>query len=298
MKPKLKGMFLVIISAVGFGAIAIFAKTAYSAGSDPVSVLFLRFSIASFVMIPLTLARGIRFPQGKSLLALILMGGFGYVGVSFCVFTALTMASASLVVILLYLYPVVVTIFSALLLKEPITRLKILALILALIGTVLTIGPGGGGQPLGILLAVTAPLIYAAYILVGSRVLRQVPVLSSSIVVMISASLVFGGAVAAKGLNLPQTWQGWGGVLGIALLSTVIAIITFFAGLERVGPTNASLLSTFEPITTVILAVFFLGEEIRPIRILGGLLVLMAVVLLAKTEFKSTHLNKQEPSST
>jgi len=282
-------MFFVIISAIAFGAIAIFAKTAYSAGSDPISVLFFRFSIASLVMIPWMISRNIPLPRGRFLLGLILMGGIGYVSISFCYFTALTMASAGLVAILLYLYPAVVTIFSVLLFKERMTGLKLLALLLAITGTVLTIGPGGGGQLLGILLAMTAPFIYAAYILVGSRILRQVPVLSSSIVVMISASLVFGGAVAVKGLNLPHTWLGWGGILGIALPSTVIAIITFFAGLERVGPTNASVLSTFEPVTTVILAFLFLGEEIGPMRITGGALILMAVILLAKSEFKKTH---------
>ena len=74
--------------------------------------------------------------------------------------------------------------------------------------------------------------------------------------------------------------------MGIALLSTVIAIITFFAGLERVGPTNASVLSTFEPVTTVILAFLFLGEEIGPMRVVGGILILVAVILLAKSGFK------------
>ena len=284
----MKGAFLIILSAIAFGAIAIFAKAAYSAGSDPISVLFFRFSIASVIMIPWGIFGKISFPRGRFLLGLMLMGGIGYVSVSFCYFTALTMASAGLVAILLYLYPAIVTLFSVLLFKERMTWIKLIALVLAITGTVLTIGPGGGGKLLGILLAMTAPFIYSAYILVGSRILREVTVLSSSIVVMISASLVFGGAVAVKGLHLPQTWEGWGGVLGIAILSTVIAIITFFAGLERVGPTNASVLSTFEPMTTVVLAILFLGEEIGPTRIVGGSLILVAVILLARGGFKKS----------
>jgi drug/metabolite transporter (DMT)-like permease len=131
----------------------------------------------------------------------------------------------------------------------------------------------------------TAPFIYSAYILVGSKITKQVGILSSSAVVMISASLVFGGLVAAKGLNVPHTAAGWGSVLAIALVGTVVAIITFFAGLERVGPTNASVLSTFEPVTTVVLATLFMGEAVSPLRIAGGALILMAVILLAKGEF-------------
>lgn len=294
---KMKGMVLIIFSAIAFGAIAIFAKTTYQAGSDPISVLFFRFSIASIIMIPWTFFGKISFPRGRYLLGLILMGGIGYVGMSFCYFTALTMASAGLVAILLYLYPAIVTFFSTLLFKEQMTRAKILALCLAISGTFLTIGPEGGGRFLGILLAMCAPFIYAAYILTGSRILKQVPVLSSSTVVMISASVVFGGAVAVQGLHVPNTWLGWGGILGIALLSTVFAIVTFFSGLERVGPTNASVLSTFEPITTVVLASLFFGEEVGPMRIIGGSLILVAVVLLARNEFKFTLLKRREPFS-
>jgi drug/metabolite transporter (DMT)-like permease len=282
-------MFFVIISAVAFGAIAIFAKTAYHAGSDPISVLFFRFSIASVVMVPWMIARNIPFPRGRTLLGLILMGGIGYVGMSFCYFTALTLASAGLVAILLYLYPAIVTVFSALLFKESIGGQKVLALILALAGTFLTIGLSGGGRPLGLLLAMTAPLIYSAYILTGSKLTKQAGVLSTSTVVVLSASVVFGLAVLIQGLNLPRTIAGWGSILAIALGSTVLAVNLFFAGLKRVGPTNASVLSTFEPVTTVFLAFLFFGEEIGPMRLAGGLLIIVAVILLAKSEFKVDH---------
>jgi drug/metabolite transporter (DMT)-like permease len=283
---RFQGMLFVVISAIAFGAIPVFARAAYDAGSDPISVLFFRFSIASIIMIPFIAVQKIPFPRGRFLLGLMLMGGIGYVGQSFCYFTALTMASAGLVAILLYLYPAIVVILSSLLFKERITGLKVSALILALTGTVLTIGLGGGGSLLGIALAMTAPFIYSAYILAGSKITKEVEILSSSTVVMISASFVFGAFIAVKGLNMPQTLVGWGGILAIALISTVIAIIAFFAGLKRVGPTNASMLSTFEPVTTVVLAAIVFGEEIGLMRVVGGVLILMAVILLAKSEFR------------
>jgi drug/metabolite transporter (DMT)-like permease len=283
---RFQGMLFVVISAIAFGAIPVFARAAYNAGSDPISVLFFRFSIASIIMIPFIAVQKIPFPRGRFLLGLMLMGGIGYVGQSFCYFTALTMASAGLVAILLYLYPAIVVILSSLLFKERITGLKVSALILALTGTVLTIGLGGGGSLLGIALAMIAPFIYSAYILAGSKITKEVEILSSSTVVMISASFVFGAFIAVRGLNMPQTLVGWGGVLAIALISTVIAIIAFFAGLKRVGPTNASMLSTFEPVTTVVLAAIVFGEEIGLMRVVGGVLILMAVILLAKSEFR------------
>ena len=267
---RFQGILYVIISAIAFGAIAIFARAAYDAGSDPISLLFLRFSIASMVMLPCMKVRHTPFPRGRPLLGLFLMGAVGYVGQSFCYFTALTLASAGLVAILLYVYPAIVTLFSVLLFKERLTLSKIVALILALTGTFFIIEIEGGGTPLGIALAMRAPFIYSAYILTGSRITSHVGPLWSSTVVMISAGVVFGGLIALKGLKVPQTLHGWGGVFGVALVSTVIAILTFFAGLERVGPTHAAMLSTFEPITTVTLAAIFLDETVGPMKIAGG----------------------------
>ena len=72
-------------------------------------------------------------------------------------------------------------------------------------------------------------------------------------------------------------------IAGIALVSTVAAITLFFAGLERVGPTRASTLSTIEPVCTVLLAALLLDERIAPIQLAGGALILGAVVLLARS---------------
>lgn len=242
---KTKGMIFIIFSAMAFGAIAIFAKTAYQAGSDPISVLFFRFSIASLIMVPWILLGKISFPRGRFLLGLILMGGIGYVGMSFCYFTALTMASAGLVAILLYLYPAIVTLFSAILFKEQMTRAKMLALCLAIFGTFLTIGPEGEGRFIGILLAMCAPFIYAAYILTGSRILKEVPVLSSSTVVMISASLVFGGTILVQGLRLPTTWAGWGGVLALPFFQRSLRSLPF---LQALNESDRQTLPSFQPL--------------------------------------------------
>lgn len=276
---RLYGAILITISAASFGAMPIFARLAYAAGTDPISVLFLRFSMGALFMILLLFFRGIPLPRGRQLVVLFLMGGIGYVGQSFCYFTALTMVSAGLVALLLYLYPTFVTILTAIFFKTPIGRLKILALCLSLAGTFLIVGVDGGGKLFGILLGMAAPVIYSVYIVVGSRVIPKAGALASSTVVMIAAASVFGGIVAVRGLTLPVTSLGWLSVGAIALICTVLAIVTFFAGLNRIEPGNASIISTFEPVVTVCLAAWVLGETITSIKIAGGLMILMAVVL-------------------
>jgi len=278
------GVLLIIVSGISFGAAAIFARFAYEAGTNPITLLFLRFGISSVCMLLLTLVRGTPFPRGRILLGLMLMGAVGYFGQSFCYFTALTLTSAGLVALLLYLYPAIVTVLAVVILREPVSTLKIIALILALAGTALTIGSVGGGKALGIVLSLGAAFIYSVYILVGSKIIEQGTAIPSSTVIITSAAVMYSGLIAIKGASFPTTWSGWASVSAVALISTVLAVVTFLAGLERVGPTNAATLSTIEPVVTVILAALVLDEAITPLRIAGGMMILLAVILLTRSK--------------
>jgi drug/metabolite transporter (DMT)-like permease len=278
------GMILIIISAASFGVMPIFARLAYNAGADPITVLFLRFAIAAVVMNLIIVVSRKPYPRGLILLELILLGAIAYVVESLAYFMALKLASAGLVALLLYLYPALVTALSAIFLKEHLTRVKIIALFLALSGTALTIRITSGGSLLGILLGITAAVDYAIYILLSSRIVRRSGSIASTSVIITSTACVYAGIVAFRGAIFPATSIGWIAIVAIALISTVLAFFTFFAGLKRIGPTSASTLSTFEPIVAVVLAAIVLGETISPIQVLGGILILTAVVLLARSD--------------
>jgi drug/metabolite transporter (DMT)-like permease len=275
------GPVLIIISAASFGVMPIFTRLAYNAGSEPITVLFLRFTIAAVVMNLIMILRRTAYPRSLVLLELILLGAIAYVGESLAYFLALKMASAGLVALLLYIYPVLVTALSAIFLKEHLTRVKIVALFLALSGTALTLRITSGGSLMGILLGIAAAVDYAIYILLGSRIVRRSGPMASTTVIITSTAGVYVGIVAIHGTTYPTTSTGWIAIIAIALISTVLAFVTFFAGLKRIGPTSASTLSTFEPIVAVVLAAIVLGETISPIQIFGGILILTAVVLLA-----------------
>ena len=278
---KISGVVFIVISAVAFGCMPLFAIYAYEAGVDPTSLLFLRFLAAGLFMLLVMSVRKIPFPRGKSLAGLVGMGAIGYFGQSLCYFNALTYASAGLVALLLYLYPALVTALSALIFKERVTRAKVLALVLALAGAALVIGPGWEGQTLGIGLGLGAALIYSLYILTGNRILKDVAVFPSSAVIMMSAGVAFGILAAFSGLQLPESPTGWLAMLGLTILSTIVAILAFMAGMQRVGPTNAALLSTLEPVVTVGLAYLLLGESLTISKVAGGGLILAAVLILA-----------------
>jgi drug/metabolite transporter (DMT)-like permease len=276
------GLLLIAISAASFGVMPILARFSYAAGADPITTLWLRFVIAAVVMTAVMLVRRMPFPCGHVLLGLVLMGALGYAGVSLAYFTALTMASAGLVALLLYLYPALVMVLSVIFLRERLSRVKVEVLFLALVGR---------ASALGIFLGIVAALLYAIYILVGSHVVHQAGSIASSTIVMIAAATSYSGMVIIHGPALPQSMSGWAAVVAIALASTVLAFVTFFAGLKLVGPITASTLSTLEPVVTVGLAAVVLSETMGLLQLCGGVLILLAAITLIRNETRQQRPN-------
>ncbi len=281
--PRLTGLFYIVLSATGFGAMPIFAKLAYADGVDLPTMLFLRFAVAGVLMAGLMVLRGSRWPQGRNLWLLMAMGAVGYAGQSFCYFGALQYATAGLTALLLFLYPVIVTLLSALLARRWLSRRRLLAVFAALTGTALAVGGRLDSSALGIVLGISAALIYSVYILVGEQVTKAEGSIASATVVMLSSAVVYGGLVVWRGPAFPSSIGSWAAVSGIALFSTILAIVGFFAAMQRLGAADAATFSTLEPIITVVLAAIFLSEGIGGWQAVGGAIILSAVIVLARS---------------
>ena len=282
-RSRALGLLYILLSAAGFGAMPIFAKLAYAEGVDLPTLLFLRFALAGGLMAAIMLTRGLYWPRGHSLWLLIAMGGIGYVGQAFCYFAALQHATAGLTALLLYLYPVIVTLISAWSMRQRLSPLRIAAVCAALFGTGLAVGDSLDGSALGIALGLGAAVIYSIYILIGEKATAAAGAIPSATVVMLSAAAVYGGALIWRGILLPGSIEGWAAVGSIALFSTVLAIVAFFAAMQRLGAADAASLSTLEPVITVLLAAIFLGEAIGVWQLVGGTIILLAVVVLARS---------------
>ncbi|MBI5932129.1 MAG: DMT family transporter [Chloroflexi bacterium] len=281
------GILLIAISAASFGTLAIFGRFLYADGMDTFTLLFLRFIFAALVLTLILILRREPLPRGRVLVQLIGMGAVGYAGQSFLYLSAIKFASAGLVALLLYLYPMFVFVLSVIFLREKVTWAKAAALTLALTGAALTVNPQGG-QLLGIVYAVLAATVYSVYIIIGAGVMKQVSAIQSSLVIFTSAAAVYGTLTLVNGAHFPASSSGWWSMAGIVIMATVIPVTTFLAGLERIGPTNASLLSTLEPVVTVLLAAWLFGERLAPITLVGGALILVAVIVLTRSEMNPT----------
>lgn len=281
MSQRTTGILLILLSAVAFGLMPIFGTWAYAAGVDTQGLLLIRFSAAALVMVAIMVWRGARWPRGRLLAGLAAMGGIGYAGQAFSYFTALQYANAALAALLLYLYPAIVTVLSAWLLRERLRRRVWAALALASLGLVLTIGTALSGKAIGIAFGVAAALIYSCYILAGSRLTPQAGALPSATVVMLAAAVVLWGSTAFATPHWPATGSGWGATLAIAIVSTVIAIFAFLAGLDHLTAAEASTLSTLEPVVSVLLAAWLLAVPLTGLQWLGGAAILVAALVIS-----------------
>lgn len=276
------GSLLIVLSATCFGFLAFFASHARARGHSSETLLFLRFAVASLFLLAITLGRRERWPRGRQLLGLIAMGAIGYVGEALCYFKALERIPAGLVALLLYLYPGLVALLSRVLYGAVLDRRRVSALVLAMVGTLLTIGPVGRGNVEGVLLGLGSALLYSLYIVAGVALTRGVAAMVSTTIVCLSAAGSYGLMLVVQGATWPRAWLDWWPVLGIALVSTVVAILTFFAGLTRVGPVRASTLSTLEALTTVLVGAALMGERLSAVQCVGGALIVVAAVIMAR----------------
>jgi drug/metabolite transporter (DMT)-like permease len=282
------GTAMCIASAACFGAMAIFGKLAYDAGATVGTLLAVRFLIAAAIFWVMVAAAGtlpeVRALGSRDLRIGLGLGAFGYAAQAGFFFSALERIDASLLSLVLYTFPSIVAAAAVALGRERMTRRRLLALVLASAGLALVVGGAGAGSldALGVALGLGAALVYSTYILVSQGISGRLrpTVLSALVCTGAAVSLTAGSGLLGELHPDDVTVGGWASLAGIAVVSTVGAVSLFFAGLSRVGPTAASILSTVEPLVTVVLALIVFGEVLGLVQIAGGVLVLAAVLVL------------------
>jgi len=289
------GVALIIGSAFAFGTLGIFGKLAYREGLTTAQLLSYRFALAAALLWLVNAVTRQPLPPRRSVIGLVVMGGAGYVGQSASYFNALHFIPASTNALLLYTYPVAVTLLATFLFGESLGWVKIAAVALAFVGTALVVQAQLHGAPvIGIVLGLGAAACYTVYILYGSRLLPGLPPIAATATIMTSAAAVwFGFALASRQAEVAWTPPRIGLIVAFVVIGTTIPILTFILGLPMVGPSRAAILSTFEPASTVLLAVIILGETASPIQYLGGALILASVVVLEGPGWRASSVLAQ-----
>jgi drug/metabolite transporter (DMT)-like permease len=300
-RTRLFGIALVVAAAVGYGSGGLFARPAYAAGADWLTVMAWRFGIATVLSWALVAAR----PQSRRSVramaprtAAVSLGlGAMLVLHSGTYYAALETVPLSLAGLITSIYPPLVAILAVRIGRPLEGRRAWLALALTVAGTMLAVGGIETTQMppwSGLALAISAPIFYAFWIVLaarhsgetrdatGSESGRASDALATGAILLTgTAATYWAMALAVHHPVMPADVPSaaWPGILGVALTAGFLAPQAFYAGAKRVGGAQAALISTVEPLYTVLAAGFILGEVLTPTQWVGAALIITGVVL-------------------
>lgn len=277
------GFIEVVLSGLCFGLLSYLGKTAYALGIRPGEFLAIRFLGGSVVLFSLLiLARKPWRLSRQGIFSAMILGVCGYALFSFLFFLSLQTLSSALAVLLLYQYPWMVAIAGYLFLNESIPRRQWFVFPILFFGLVLVIGTdyqvaSGWGLFFGFLAAV----FYSAYILLArSRLKREPAFAATAWIQLFAGSILLFIHFHQAGRVLEVIEVGFRPILLTILFPTVLAMSLFISGLQKLKSWEVSVLSTLEPLTTIVIGALFLAEVLSFTQVLGCGVILGALVLL------------------
>lgn len=278
------GTILVLLAAGGYSMLPILIKLTYEHTElSPTDLVLWRFILAVIVTWGLLLARR-ELPEvqklSKKQISYIMGIGTLFSFAALTAFIALDEVPATTFTVLVYTYPAMVALLS-LMLGESLAMIKWIAIGLTLIGCILTAGGKlESGSLFGMALVVINAGLYAVYLVLSSR--NKVPLsgVAFGTISMTGTLLALLPIILVEGLRVPTSLEGWVLVLALVLFSTVLPILTMLMAMQRIGASNAAIISTVEPVITVLLAAIILGERVTDIQYVGAAVIFVSVIML------------------
>jgi drug/metabolite transporter (DMT)-like permease len=208
---------------------------------------------------------------------------------NWCYFTTKNNTSLSIAAILLYTAPAFVMTFSVILFKEKLTSLKVISLILTFIGCILVTGyfQGSSGKIslIGIITGLGSGLGYALYSIFGNYALKKYDSMTVTFYTFIFASLGLIPVTNFRGItelfsNINVIYYS----IGIGIFTTVLPYLLYTKGITHLEISRASIIATIEPVVATIVGVFVFKETVTLYKILGIVLVIIAVAIVRDKE--------------
>lgn len=278
----IQGLIYSLISAFGFSSLAVLVKLGYDAGLSGEEMMQYRFTYAVLVLFVVLLFKD------KSLLR-ISWSGLGkcafiglvvYWGQTTCFVRALATIPASTTALVLYVYPVTVTLLSMLFLKMKIDRVVVASLVLIMVGCCLVFYDAFLREIhfAGLMYAVGAMTIFSCYIVLVQVLLKGMKPLTATFYVMLFASVSFtlsGDPAAWLHLTPKSIVIG----LGLGILPGVVAVTFLYVAIEKIGSAYTSIFSSVEPVLTLIGAALFLNEHVVLLQIGGAITIIAGIAI-------------------
>ncbi|MFW5713498.1 MAG: DMT family transporter [Brevefilum sp.] len=284
MKTKLTGFLLMVLAAFGLAAATIFMKIIpQMTAMTPAHVSIWRFIIAGvLIWIVAIFRKNVNKQRQRIPLRFLLLGlVFGISGFS-AVF-ALDYLPTSVYVIIIYIYPSLVVLYS-LITGKSVPKLFWLGLPLTFLGLILTAFDFGSVlavDPVGFAITIVNALAMVAYFLLSERFFGKGVSKFRGTWWMLTGALVFSLLwIPFIGIKLPDSGQSWALILSLGVLGTFIPLLSINVGLQQIGAARGSVIITLQPVIAVLFSTIFLGETLTFQQWIGGILVIGAVILL------------------
>lgn len=283
---RAKGILLTIIAASSFGFIPLIAKIAYANGFNPYTFSLFRSLFATIELFILLKIGKIDYRlekeqyitlfkaslMGHSLAMLTLSSSYNYL-------------SIGLATTIHFIYPVVVMGGSILFFNEKINKKKIFSLILSLIGIYFLVGFNSveTASITGVLLALFSGIFYAYYIIIVAQVnFREMnPFVLIFYISLFNSYILFTISIFMGKFEIGYTFKGIVSTVLVALVANLIGMVLFKTGLKVIKATTAAILSTFEPITSLILGILVFKEILSWYHIAGCIFIIVSVSIIA-----------------
>lgn len=268
-----------IIAAVSFSLADVFAKVTLNNGADVLTLSTLRGAIAvAFIAAWLRIDKPpVAHTPSQRWIALGV--GVLFAGIIFGLYKGMQFLPVPITILIYFIYPLLTGLVGHLLGIDNVTWRGAAAAIVAFCGLALTVGAEPGGIALaGLALAVGAACCRTAILLVSRAMLQGADTRLTTWYSFVGSTAIFSViSLATWNWNGPQNAAGW---IGFAVLtvSTIVAVLTLFMSIGRIGPFRSALIMNLEPLLAAILSVPLLGEVLTPLQMLGGVIMLAALV--------------------
>ena len=301
------GIACVLVGSIGFSGKTVIIKLAYQYGVDALTLLALRmlFALPFFLAMAWWAGGGAKQMARRDWIAVIALGFIGYYVGSYLDFAGLQFISAGLGRLILFLYPTLVLVFSAMFLKQPIHRRHLVSLALSYGGIALVfqheaaLGESLPRTLIGASLVFAGAITYAIYLIAGSRLVQNLGSMRCTAYASISAScFVIAHFMVTHGPErLVVAHEVYWLTLVMAVLSTVLPLWLMAEGLKRIGANQVSLVACIGPISTIALAHVFLGEPVAGYQLAGAALVLAGVMIISVKPHTATRVEPDAPAA-
>jgi len=284
---SIKGYLCVIAAAIMWASSGTAGKALFQAGITPLELVQIRVTFSSVF---LAIAFGV-FSRHyfrirlRDLFYFLLLGGVAMAVVQLSYFLAISKIQVAAAILLEYLAPILVALYSICFWKERLTAPKLTALFLAMAGCYLVVG-GYDLQllhmnRLGIMWGLIAAVSFASYTLLGERGMHRYRPWTVIFYAFLFASLSLNVIYEPFNyLRASYSVNQWACLLYIVIIGTILPFGLYFIGVNHIRSTRTMITATLEPISAAFMAFFLLGEVLEPLQILGGILVVAAIVLL------------------